>query len=203
MCETLEELWTKIVSTGKKSQGFTILGRIKGRDDAKYRDPNDLEKSGAASIVDCGELYSAVQNLRPRVIVEVGTWFGTTAMIMAKALIESQMDSVIYTCDKHNVYHQMDPYRDYIRYYNMRSHKFFQRIIRAGKRADFIFLDASLKEIDMPYLKNLCHKDTVIYGHDMHQRKGKKNIMLIQKTFKKTTLQTAKTSDIMFVIRLK
>jgi hypothetical protein len=188
----IETVYKEIVLAGKKSKKFIDLGVEKGRSDAKHSDPNNLDESGSITINDAKYLHKIVSAIKPSTIVEIGTWFGTSAVIMADACKSAK----IYTCDKHNVYVENNPYSDRIFCLNMLSKGFLAKLIEEKIFPEFIFIDAKIKDGDEKMIcKFGCNKIAV---HDWNTggKKGRHNINAILKKRKYNLILPPEGTDI-------
>jgi len=152
----------EIVWAGKHSEKITKFGMERGKmDDPKYSNPDDLTRTGAISLGDSIFLFQLLSYLKSKTAIEIGTWFGTSASIMA-LLVDK-----VYTCDRNNLYVADNPK---IKYYNLQSDKFLRKMAKKKIKADFCFIDARLQKGDAEILLNII-KDT-FFIHDYE--KGKK-----------------------------
>ena len=157
------ELRKQVVLKGKAQPGFSTLKKKVPKNEylrAKYLDKKDVINSGAIADADVEVLYGLVQQYRPTTIIEIGTWFGTSAMVMDKA---AEGKATIYTCDKNSVYVYDSPS---VRYYNKMSDRFLDKMVRHGVKADFVFADASIRVGDVARILNATTKDFVFVTHD-------------------------------------
>ena len=171
------EIRERVIRAGKKTKRFKALGKAKGREDPKYTDEENLEESGAITKVDAEFLWAFILERKPKVIVEIGTWFGTSAAVMAKAQSTYTDDGRVYTCDKHNVYVLDNPK---VRYSNCGSTRFLEKMIRNRVRAGMVFTDARLKLRDIPLLMDVMRKPRLFLTHDYNDSKGRSNIKLVK-----------------------
>lgn len=174
--DTVKELRKALIYRGKTQPGFSDLKKPKNKHmTEKYHNPNNIDESGSITEEDAEVLYDLVRTHNPKVIIEVGTWFGTSAMVMDKA-----GDAKIYTCDRHKLYAYDS---DKVFYYNGWSTDFFDKLITDGVKADFVFLDGRLQGDEGKLLK--CTADEfVVFIHDYEKpKKGWKNVRALQKLF--------------------
>jgi len=134
--------------------------------------------SKIASLDDCYFLYKVISKFKPEVIVEIGTWVGTTAYVMAQALLDSGVEGKIYTCDKHKEFTYWEEYPN-IKYYNMWSGDFIKKI--KGIKIDFLFADGRLFKSDCKKLYKMFRNKAVFMTHDIYDRKGKNNFQRMEK----------------------
>jgi len=168
----LGALYKKIVSAGLASKKFKIFGRGEHK---------------AASLADCTCLYNFVLKLRISDILEVGTWFGTTAMFMAQAMKDNGIDGCIYTCDKHDMYLDWPEYRDVVRFKNMEASKLIGRLRKKWK-CDMVFADGRLYQRDCDRLVGMYKGPVCFVAHDWSLRKGQNNYKYMRKALGKRPL---------------
>ncbi|MAQ59400.1 hypothetical protein CL638_01670, partial [bacterium] len=75
----------------------------------------DEKIGGTITLTDAKILYLLIRTIKPKVIFEVGTWIGTSAMIMAEAVKKNGFGK-IFTCDFNNYYSLSYEYNEYITY---------------------------------------------------------------------------------------
>jgi len=152
----------ELIKKGKRHPRFAQLKyKVPPNEEAKakYCDVDDVENSGAIGECDVAAIMSLMKKYQPKTIIEIGTWFGTSAMVMDKACSGS---AEIYTCDKNNVY-VYDSKR--VHYYNNGSGNFLSKMKKAGVVADFAFVDGLIVE-DVKKLLRRMSKEGVIFLHD-------------------------------------
>jgi predicted O-methyltransferase YrrM len=173
----MKELRDGIVSRGKRDERFIALGKAKGRRDAKYSDPEDLEKSGAISEKEMQFLYDQVKQKGMLSVVEIGTWFGTSAAAMIEA--GAEVDS----CDRHDVCVVKDERHERLCKYTMASTEFLKRMKSLRHAYDMAFIDGKLKNDDAKLLLGLLRPPRLIILHDWKygSRKGDYNVALLRK----------------------
>jgi len=173
----IKELRKALIFKGKSQGKFRHLKNKLPKNKhqrEKYLNPHNIDESGAILDGDVETLYNLVKERQPQVIVEVGSWFGTSAMVMDKAC---DGKASIYTCDRHNVYAYDSPN---VKYYNMMSTVFFKELKSLNIRADFVFLDARLQG-DEALLLKLINRPCTIFVHDYEKgQKGLRNIRALQ-----------------------
>ncbi|MHC4726115.1 MAG: class I SAM-dependent methyltransferase [Planctomycetota bacterium] len=184
----LADIRHSIVWAGKHSDKFKKLAKTRDKADPKYAELDNMADTGAISNEDCYLLYSLVCRWRPKTIVEIGTWFGTSAVIMARAMMDVGVEGKIYTCDKHDVYVPLSSYEPNVKYYNMHSEKFLKKMIGRKLMADMFFIDASLKKGDQKSIKELSGRPIRIVGHD-YDAKGLRNVNKLKEVFQKVRLE--------------
>lgn len=133
---------------------------------------NPPKMSKIAKLDDCVFLYQVITHFKPKVIVEIGTWIGTTAYVMSQAQMDCDIDGRIYTCDQHKQFTYWDEY-DNIKYYNVWSYDFLKKI---KEPIDFVFADGRLFEKDCKKLAKMYRGKKVFVTHDKGLRKGKNNL---------------------------
>jgi len=173
--QNLKEIRDDIISRGKRSKKFYKLPRAK-KNTSKYLEPDNLEVSGAIGLDDCEVLYDLVQRVKPKVIFEIGTWFGTSAAIMRAAAPEAE----IYTCDKNDV-SVIDI--SGIHLWKMTSKKAIKKIMEIGKKVDLVFIDARLMPGDERRLAKMSIKVIAVDDYP-GKNKGYRNIQRLKKVLK-------------------
>jgi len=172
--QQLKEIRDDIVSRGKRGPKFKKLAR--GKEGAKYEDPDNLEESGSITLEDCEVLYALVKGEDPKVIFEIGTWFGVSAAIMRKAAPGAQ----IYTCDFHNVCILED---DTINRMKMPSNFALKKLQKRGVKIDFVFADGQVLDGDARRLVKMGVKTFITHDYEKG-KKGERNIHTMGKVFK-------------------
>jgi len=163
-----------IILKGKRLPEFIELGKQRKRTDEKYTNPDNIDESGAITDMDAKYLYLLVKTINPKTVFEIGTWFGTSAAVMASAF-----DGLVRTCGLDNVYVKDNPYYDRIVYYQKESTGFLKKMLKNEIYSDFIFVDATLRKEDFALLKKVS--TGIIAIHDFGYPKGESNVRGIQK----------------------
>jgi hypothetical protein len=189
--QEIRQIRHDVVWTGKHSDKFKKLAATRDKDDPKYAELDNMEDTGAISDEDCYLLYSLVCQWRPETIVEIGTWFGTSAIIMARAMMDLGIDGKIYTCDKHDVYIGARPYSDLIKYNNLQSGAFLRNLRKKKIKADMFFVDAGLQREDGKQIRKLTSGKIRLAGHDyIDGAKGIRNANMMRRVFGTAKLRT-------------
>ena len=184
----MEEYWTKelrkeIIKRGRESAKFKKF--ISTKEGAKYYDPNKPDISGAISEKDCLILDTLVKQFKPKVIFEIGTWFGTSAAVMQAAA----PDAKIYTCDKHDV---CTINVSGISVLHLTSKQAIKKLQKKGVKIDLVFADGRLMDGDEKRLVKMGMK--VFLTHDYEgKEKGYWNIKKMKKVFRGKLLTTETT----------
>jgi predicted O-methyltransferase YrrM len=144
------------------------------------RGKDDLD-SGTISIYDARLLYILVRTLKPKVIFEIGTWIGTSAMMMAEAMRKNDNGGKIYTCDVNTFYSVDNSYADIITPINAFSDDALDQIPPDSK-IDFVFTDGELTFKTIAKLKPKLSPEAVIATHDfvLPAEKGVLNFVRMQ-----------------------
>lgn len=168
--KVIEEIWTSVVVDGKKSDKLKKHADSQGKTGPKYRDPENLGRTGACAVHECVTLYRLAKYYRPRITLEVGTWFGTTAYTLAA------VSGMVYTCDKNDLI--IDPPENFnLKFYHGPSTKFWKKLGRSGVFADFVWADASLKVGDIERMLPLFKGPIRFAVHDYEEgEKGWRNM---------------------------
>jgi hypothetical protein len=163
-----------IIFKGKRLPKFIKLGKQKKRTNEKYINPDNLDDSGSITDMDALYLYLLVKTINPKTVIEIGTWFGTSAVVMASAF-----DGKVMTCDFGDLYVKDNPCCDRIVCYQKESTGFLKKMIKNEIYSDFIFVDATLRKEDFALLKKVS--TGLIAIHDFGYFKGKSNVIGIRK----------------------
>jgi predicted O-methyltransferase YrrM len=124
----------------------------------------DNRISGTISVSDAKLLYCLFRYYQPKNVFEIGTWIGSSSLVMAKAL-KRNGTGCIYTCDINSYYALSQEYDDVIIRINTTSSEAIAQIPN-DQKIDFVFIDGSLDQetIDklLPRLSDHC----IIALHD-------------------------------------
>ena len=176
--DDIKKLRKTVIFQGKSQPKFAKLKKPTNEHMAeKYSNPNNIDESGSITEADVELLYELIKKFKPKTILEIGTWLGTSAMVMDLA---SEPGTTIYTCDKHDVctYESFNVHK----YIGM-STGFFDKMITDGVKADFVFLDGRLQG-DEGKLLQCTTNSFIVFVHDYEKpKKGWKNIRALQKLF--------------------
>lgn len=151
----------------------------------KYPDirrANDGKVAGNISETDARLLYNIVLYQRPKTIFEIGTWIGTSSMVMADALkVADLADAKIYTCDKNNYYCLSSEFDERIVRINQFSDEAID-LVPDDRKIDMVFADG---ELTVPTLKKLLPRlsdEVILVTHDytLPGEKGVSNLIRIQ-----------------------
>lgn len=144
------------------------------------RGPDELD-SGTISVPDAKLLYLLVRYFKPKVIFEIGTWIGTSSMIMAEAMKKNNNDGHIYTCDANTFFAVDYLYQDVITTINAYSDVALDSI-PTDTKVDFVFADGELTFATIKKLKPILHKDAIVSTHDftLPAQKGVLNLLRMQ-----------------------
>lgn len=152
-----------------------------------------LRSAKAISLEDACFIYKITTLLKPKTVIEIGTWFGTSASIIASA-----SDCTIHTCDKNNVY-ELD--NKSIIFYNMKSSKFLKKIIKKNIVADMCFIDANLKDNDPEMLIKAVPNGVFIVHDYVPGEKGARAVRYLLNTGRKYHIIDYKNIAIMESIK--
>ena len=111
---------------------------------------------------------------KPKKIMEIGTWVGTSAYALSQA-----SDALIYTCDQEldNFYiiEGQESYTDrIIRHPKTHSSEFFKKI---DGGFDFVFADANLDDNDVKDIFKKCEDNFTFITHDYYSLKESKLVL--------------------------
>lgn len=99
---------------------------------------------------------------RPGVVIEIGTFIGTSASAM--------LAGHIYTCDKDNDCFQSTS--SITTFPKLRSTRMLQTLVRHNVKADFFFFDGRIKDADLPMILQLAAPNAVFTfdDHEGHEK---------------------------------
>lgn len=139
--------------------------------------------ANSISLEDARLLYLLVLTLKPKVIFEIGTWIGTSSMVMAEAMRASGSLGKIYTCDADNYYVVSDSYRDIITPIFAYSDTAITHL-PPDTKIDFVFADGELTFSTIKSLKPKLAEGAIIATHDFElpAEKGVLNVVRMQLT---------------------
>jgi len=169
--ESIKALHFDIVWKGKHSPKLRAIAKERG-DSPKYCCPEQLDNSGAIRDYEAIFLYKIVKYFNAKKILEIGTWFGTSASVMA------EYADAVYTCDKHDVYVADNPK---VKYSNEYSTSFIKRLKHDGQKFDLVFADGKVDMEDAKRIVSMMNK-FVFVTHDYAKgQKGYKAVKVFQK----------------------
>lgn len=176
----MEELRDRIVRTGKRGHDFRQLAVEKDphHTRAKYWNVNDVTDSGATELNDWRILARLLEERKPKVILEIGTWFGTSAYGMAAICRELGWDPEIWTCDWHRVLVRGEGFAARLHYRNCISTEMLAEMEEKGVKPEFAFVDANLRRGDVQSVLRLMASPILMAFHDYSgpgNQKGKHN----------------------------
>lgn len=129
-------------------------------------------KTGTISEAACLYLRAVVEAAQPKVCVEIGTFIGTSALVLASA------GAHVYTCDKDN-----DVFKstDRITAFGKTTSTDMLRILTDSQHAygvvDFWFFDGRIQLEDLPAICQLSHPKTIFAFDDYEgEEKGVINV---------------------------
>jgi len=182
--EKLKKLREDLILKGKHSPKFqNVPKRFFKVNSAKYTELDNTENSGAINLKDAEVLYDLVCKFKPRKIFEVGTWFGTSSLVMATAMDDEGIGGEIHTCDNQDYYVGDHPK---IIFYHGKSTAVLRRLKRM--EFDMVFMDGRFKTGDAKRISKIL-KHGVFVTHDyVKGRKGFKNVKAMRRFRKKAKL---------------
>ncbi len=143
----------------------------------------DGKTAGTINYADMKVLYLLVRHFKPKVVFEIGTWIGTSAMVMAEAIKQNANGGLIYTCDTADCYMEQALYKDTIRKITAFSDQALSELPN-GTKIDFIFADGEFTFNTIKKLEGFLRPNTIITTHDyvLPAEKGVLNYLRIQLT---------------------
>lgn len=178
--EEISEIRNTIVLAGKKLPTYIKYAKDNWYKDPRHFEKNNTEKSGAIEDNDAWWLYEYIcSHADIQNVFEVGTWFGTSAAIMAMALVDSERSGKVYTCCMDPVYlGKKLPNADRIEYNHREATGMMRKLKKLGIPIQFAFIDGRLDVQDTKLLYNMMSGESFgIAIHDSFKKeKGGRNI---------------------------
>jgi len=159
--ETVAEVRQRVIDSGKHF--YTTKEHL-------------LRSARSIAIHDAVFLAKLIGLVNPKTVIEIGTWFGTSAAVM-----ESVNHCKIYTCDKQNVYSVTNKN---IVFYNLLSDQFLKKIIKKEISADLCFIDANLRPGDAEMLVKIIKGVFIVHDY-IKGEKGDRAVSYLIGTGKK------------------
>lgn len=175
-----EELKTQFPLLEQKIEALRVgaVAKIPG-----IRLADDGKTAGTINLADMKVLYLLVRHFKPKAIFEIGTWIGTSAMVMAEAIQKNNNGGIVYTCDTADCYIAQKPYQKTIKKITAFSDIALAEI-PAGTKIDFIFADGEFTFNTIKKISSILHPDAIITTHDyvLPAEKGVLNYLRLQLT---------------------
>lgn len=168
--EKIRKVWLDVVTRGKHSEKLQNLG--KKYSGPKYTEPDNLKKTGSITAEEGILLCKLIMMLNVADVLEIGTWFGTSAAMM---LCHCER---LFSCDKHDVcvYESND-----FEYYHGYSNAYIKSIKQDSLDIDMAFIDGQLYEGDAKRLVKMI-KPLIMVMHDyIPDEKGWRAVEQIKK----------------------
>jgi hypothetical protein len=127
------------------------------------------KSTGTISEAACLCLRAVVARVRPSVCVEIGTFIGTSALVLAAA------GACVFTCDKDNG--AFESQGTITAYGRTRSTTMLDDLVRQRVRGDLLFFDGRIQMEDLPLLAEIATPHAV-YAFDDYEghEKGVMNV---------------------------
>jgi predicted O-methyltransferase YrrM len=119
----------------------------------------------STSVEDCLFLYTLIRFFKPKTILEIGTFVGSTLFSIVRACENNGTDYKIYTIDLENnlTFPFTSQQKSHITFFHEHSDKSLSRI---SDQLDFVFSDADLTVESASILSKLVKSSTVFATHD-------------------------------------
>lgn len=151
--------------------------------------------TGSIALNEAYQLRALAEFLKARVVIDVGTFIGTSACALASASTVGH----VMTCDaSNNCLHESGVIETFPK---TTSVDMFRNLVRRGIKADLCFFDGVLRDEDVDLLKKVTTPNVVFAVHDYNYgpkirkhgletvpRKGIGNIRLLQPRWPKHVL---------------
>lgn len=163
------DFWPKVLGAGAAAARHARVQRIMLSAEAR-RVRADYD-TGSITEQEAVSLCALAEYLKARVVIEVGTFIGTST----EALAHAATVEAVYTCDCSN---DCLPQTDIIHTHpRLRSTDMLRRLVALKVRADLCFFDGVLSAEDADLLGSVTHPRTVYALHDYNygpkiRRKG-------------------------------
>jgi hypothetical protein len=141
---------------------------------------SDGKTAGTISTDDFAILHLLIRTFNPQAVFEVGTWLGTSAMVMADAM-HMNGSGHIYTCDQNSYYALDESYDEQI----TRLIGFSDVVVNqlpTDCKVDMIFADGELTFNTLKAIRPYMDDNTIIVTHDYEgiAEKGVTNLIRSQ-----------------------
>ncbi len=155
-----------------------VIGLAKLAEAAETRRALARFDTGTLSLDSMLFLRALVEVQKPEVVVEIGTFIGSSTLAMQAGL--HQWNGEIYTCDKDNDCLPADGQRTCYPYTT--STEMLADLVQKGVKADLFFFDGRIQLPDLPLILRLSRRRTV-YAFDDYvgKEKGVANVELLGK----------------------
>lgn len=174
----VKELREGIILRGKHSKEYVVVAN--GRTDNKYTNLDDTLDAGSIRPEDCDILYDLVVKYKPKVIFEIGTWFGVSAMTMAIAMEDLGIDGIIHTCDSNKLCSYSHPF---IKSYRDSSTRALKILKKKGVKLDMAFIDGRFYPGDEKRIMRMASKKFLFAVHDYEGNKKGARCMIAMKDY--------------------
>jgi hypothetical protein len=126
---------------------------------------NVSKQECSTSVEDCLFLYLLIRYFKPKTILEIGTFVGSTLLSIVKACEKNNQDYQIYTIDlEDNLKVSLtEDQKSHITFFHMHS-DYATNLI--SEKIDFIFADADLTEMTAKKLSPNMDASTIFATHD-------------------------------------
>lgn len=152
------DFWSSVLPLTPRADWMTRVSELAS--DASQRRSKADYNTGSIAWMEAYQLCALATHLEARVVIEVGTFVGTSTY--ALALAECVTD--VYTCDASN---DCCPSTDRVHTHPFTSSQdMLLGLLKKRVRSDLCFFDGHLKELDADALCGLTHPATVFAFHD-------------------------------------
>lgn len=119
---------------------------------------------------DCLFLSLLIINYKPKNILEIGTWVGTTSYTMAS----SSNDCNVYTCDNNDRFVNLNIEVNKRIFTHPKTHStdFLKKVLNENKKFEMFFNDASLSNQDCELICDLASNNFIFATHDYYSSTG-------------------------------
>ena len=139
--------------------------------DAIYPALQVVHKTDTTSVPDCKFLQLLCLDVKPKKIIEIGTWIGSTAYALSAATKETK--AMIYTCDINDEFvNRGCELSERIKIYPQTWSSTFLNDTDTLLGTDFIFNDADIRVPDCEKIYDLAAEEFVFTTHDYFNATG-------------------------------
>ena len=161
----------KQLITNLKNKHHKKLKEVAGEVELIYPELQIVHKTDTTSQPDCKFLQLLCLDVKPKKIIEIGTWIGSTAYAMAAATKET--GAVIYTCDNNETFVNTGcELNERIIIHPRVWSSTFLDDSKTLMGVDFIFNDAAINISDCNKLYDLANDEFIFTTHDYFNATG-------------------------------
>ncbi|MBK6743682.1 MAG: hypothetical protein IPG66_12190 [Hydrogenophilales bacterium] len=164
-----DAIWTRVLDNAAsrhKAQAQELFSQLGKLDELRVQAEYN---TGSISTATQWLLFGLIYYLEPKVIAEVGTFIGKSAMAMSLAMDSANVDGEIHTCDLSNSMElPIISNSTVLQYRNCSSQQMFEDMLNNGyeSQVDMLHLDGRLQAGDLDKVARLCSANAIIVMDD-------------------------------------